>query len=133
MLTSRPGGLETSHPPTIYVTPADMPRGLLVKSRARMTWCEYKGAAVYLDALVGGRRIEAVAWTYPNPSPGYEVLRHHVAFYAQRVDAAWLDDELVGAQEGGFHGGWITRDLVGPFSPTTGRGTPRSGSPARRR
>ena len=45
----------------------------------------------------------------------YEALRDHLAFYPGRVDAAWMDDERVHAQEGDFYGGWITADLVGPF------------------
>ena len=107
--------LETSHPPTIYVPLGDVHEELLAESDARSTWCEFKGAARYLDAVVDRRRFEAVAWTYPDPSPGYEALRHHVAFYPGRVDAAWLDDERVQAQQSDFYGGWITGDLVGPF------------------
>ena len=67
--------LETSHPPTIYVPPGDVQRELLVRSAARATWCEYKGEARYLDAVVGERRVQAVGWTYVDPSPGYEALR----------------------------------------------------------
>jgi hypothetical protein len=61
-----------------------------------------------------------VGWTYPEPTPGYEALRDHVAFYPGRVDAAWLGDERVHAQEGDFYGGWITADLVGPFKGAPG-------------
>ena len=86
-------------------------------SRARSTWCEFKGTARYLDAATGER---AVAWTYPDPSPGYEALRDFVSFYPGRVDNAWLDDELVVAQEGGFYGGWITADIAGPFKGAPG-------------
>jgi uncharacterized protein (DUF427 family) len=112
--------LETSHPPTIYVTAADVRRDLMAESDARSTWCEFKGAARYLDAIVGGRRFVAVGWCYPNPAPGYEVLRDHIALYPGRVDAAWLDDERVQAQEGDFYGGWITSDLIGPFKGPAG-------------
>jgi uncharacterized protein (DUF427 family) len=112
--------LETSHPPTIYVPLGDVREELLAESNARSTWCEFKGAARYLDAVVDSRRFEAVAWTYPDPSPGYEALRHHVAFYPGRVDAAWLDDERVQAQQSDFYGGWITGDLVGPFKGPVG-------------
>jgi uncharacterized protein (DUF427 family) len=112
--------LETSHPPTVYV-PADDVRGdLLVASRARSTWCEFKGAARYLDATVGGRLVRAVAWTYPDPSPGYEELRDHIAFYPSRVDAAWLDGERVQPQVSDFYGGWITAELAGPFKGPRG-------------
>ena len=112
--------LETSHPPTIYVPLGDVREELLAESNARSTWCEFKGAARYLDAVVDSRRFEAVAWTCPDPSPGYEALRHHVAFYPGRVDAAWLDDERVQAQQSDFYGGWITGDLVGPFKGPVG-------------
>jgi len=112
--------LETSHPPTIYLPPGDVRSDLLTASEARSTWCEFKGNARYLDAVVAGRRVRAVAWTYPEPSPGYEALRDHVAFYPGRVDAAWMDDERVLAQEGDFYGGWITADLIGPFKGPPG-------------
>ena len=107
--------LETSHPPTIYVPPADVRADLLTTSAARATWCEFKGSARYLDANVDGRLVRAVGWTYAQPAPGYEALRDHVAFYPGRVDACFLGDERVLAQEGDFYGGWVTADLVGPF------------------
>ena len=112
--------LETSHPPTIYIPPEDVPATLLVSDRPR-TWCEFKGAAEYLDAVIIGVTFEAVAWRYREPSQGYEKLLDHVAFYPGRVSAAWLGDELVTAQPGDFYGGWITADLRGPFKG--GRGT----------
>jgi uncharacterized protein (DUF427 family) len=112
--------LETSHPPTIYLPPADVRGDLLTASAARSTWCEFKGAARYFDLTVGDRRVSAVAWSFPYPTPGYEALRDHLAFYPGRVDAAWLDDERVHAQEGDFYGGWITADLVGPFKGPAG-------------
>ncbi|CAA9465904.1 MAG: hypothetical protein AVDCRST_MAG38-693 [uncultured Solirubrobacteraceae bacterium] len=112
--------LETSHPPTIYVPPADVRGDLLSASRERSTWCEFKGTARYLDATVGGRTVRAVGWSYPEPTRGYEELRDHVAFYPGRVDAAWLGDELVERQASDFYGGWITADLVGPFKGPPG-------------
>ena len=112
--------LETSHPPTIYVPPGDVDRTLLVASDARSTWCEFKGSARYFDAVVGGRTARSVAWTFPDPTPGYEALRDHLAFFPGRVDAAWLGDERVEAQPSDFYGGWITSDLVGPFKGPPG-------------
>jgi uncharacterized protein (DUF427 family) len=112
--------LETSHPPTIYVPPGDVRADLLSASGARTTWCEFKGLARYVDARAGDRTVAAVGWTYSDPTPGYEALRDHVAFYPGRVDAAWLGDERVYAQDGDFYGGWITRDLIGPFKGAPG-------------
>jgi uncharacterized protein (DUF427 family) len=112
--------LETSHPPTLYVPPEDVRADLLVASDARGTTCEFKGRADYLDVVVDGDRRRQVAWTYPDPWKGYEALAGYVSFYPGRVDAAWLGDERVTAQEGDFYGGWITRDLVGPFKGGAG-------------
>jgi uncharacterized protein (DUF427 family) len=112
--------LETSHPPTIYVPPADIQVSALAESSARATWCEYKGVAGYVDAVIDGRRYEAIGWSYADPSRSYAMLRDFVAFYPGRVDAASLDDERVLAQDGDFYGGWITADLVGPFKGPPG-------------
>jgi uncharacterized protein (DUF427 family) len=112
--------LETSHPPTVYVPPADVRVELLVPSASRGTVCEFKGVARYLDAAVGDRRVTAVAWSYPEPAAGYAALRDRLAFFPGRVDAAWLGDERVAAQAGDFYGGWITGDLVGPFKGPAG-------------
>ena len=112
--------LETSHPPTIYIPLTDIRQDLLAESDARSSWCEFKGAARYLDAIVDGRRFIAVGWCYPNPAPGYEALRDHFAFYPGRVEVAWLDDERVHAQESNFYGGWITSELIGPFKGPRG-------------
>ena len=108
--------LETSHPPTIYVPPEDIRKGVLTRSEHRQTWCEFKGRATYLDA---GERT-AIAWTYEDPTDLYAALKLHVAFYPGRVDAAYLDDERVHSQDGDFYGGWITADLVGPFKGAAG-------------
>ncbi len=112
--------LETSHPPTIYLPPGDVRADLLVPSNAGSTWCEFKGTAQYLDALVGERRVRAVGWTYACPSPGYESLRDQIALYPGRVDGAWIGPERVRAQESDFYGGWVTADLVGPFKGPAG-------------
>jgi len=112
--------LETSHPPALYVPPEDVAAGVLAPV-ARATVCEFKGSATYFDVRAGDRVERAAAWTYRAPRPGYEALRDHVAFYPGRMDACWLDDERVRAQEGDFYGGWITADVTGPFKG--GRGT----------
>jgi uncharacterized protein (DUF427 family) len=112
--------LETSHPPTIYIPPDDIRMDLLQPSRQRGSWCEFKGAAHYLDAVIGETRRLAVGWAYADPTPGYLALRDHVAFYPSRVDAAYLDDERVQSQESDFYGGWITANLVGPFKGPPG-------------
>jgi uncharacterized protein (DUF427 family) len=110
---------ETSHPPVYYVPRDDIAHGVLERAEGG-SWCEWKGAATYWDVVVGGRRLEAVAWSYENPSPGYEQLRGAVAFYPGRVDRALVDGEQVRPQPGNYYGGWITDDVVGPFKGERG-------------
>jgi len=106
--------LETSHPPGYYIPPEDVRSEYLRPSRRR-SHCEFKGQASYYDLVVGERVVRDVAWYYPDPAPGYEVIRDHLAFYPGRVDACFVDEEQVVAQEGDFYGGWLTADIVGPF------------------
>jgi uncharacterized protein (DUF427 family) len=112
--------LETSHPPVIYIPPADVAAGVLAPAGVPPTYCEWKGLASYLDVTAGGRTERAAAWTYPDPVAAFAALRDHVAFYPHRMDECLLDDEVVRPQAGGFYGGWITADLVGPFKGEPG-------------
>jgi uncharacterized protein (DUF427 family) len=106
--------LETSHPPVFYVPAADVRTDLLTPN-PRRTVCEWKGQAAYADLTLPDGRVEAVAWTYPRPSPAFAPIAGSYAFYASRVDRCEVDGEVVEAQRGGFYGGWITREIVGPF------------------
>ena len=106
--------LETSHPPVYYIPPEDVRREYLRPSRRR-TFCEFKGDASYYDLEVDGRIVRDAAWYYQDPSPGYEPIRDHLAFYPGRVDECFVDDERVAAQAGDFYGGWVTADIEGPF------------------
>ncbi|HEX2576470.1 MAG TPA: DUF427 domain-containing protein [Aquihabitans sp.] len=110
--------LETSQPPAYYVPPDDVDRSLLRPS-ASSTWCEWKGAAAYVDLVTERGTIADVAWWYPSPSPGFEPLRDHLAFYAQKLDCS-VDGEHVEPNEGSFYGGWITSWVVGPFKGAPG-------------
>lgn len=106
--------LETSQPPTYYLPPEDVRQELLTRTGYR-TLCEWKGVALYFSLQVQGKVSQNAAWTYPNPSAGYEALRDYIAFYPSRVDVCSVNDALVSAQEGDYYGGWITPDVVGPF------------------
>ncbi|GAC1344861.1 MAG: DUF427 domain-containing protein [Candidatus Dormibacteria bacterium] len=107
--------LETSHPPVYYLPPEDVRTELLSPS-ARTTYCEFKGVASYVDAA----QVPEIGWTYPHPSPGYEAIANHIAFYPGRVTRASVNGETVRAQTGGFYGGWITDSVVGPFKGQPG-------------
>ena len=111
--------LETSHPPSYYVPLEDVRQEFLERSE-QSSFCEWKGRANYYHLQIGDHRAEAVAWYYPNPTPAFADLKGYVAFYPGRMEACYLDDELVQAQEGDFYGGWITSEIVGPFKGGAG-------------
>lgn len=111
--------LETSHPPTYYLPMADFIDGVLIPVTGN-TVCEFKGTASYFDLVIDGQRIHRAAWTYENPATGYESLAGKVALYASRVDLCKVGDETVLPQEGDFYGGWITRNIEGPFKGAPG-------------
>jgi uncharacterized protein (DUF427 family) len=107
--------LETSHPPTWYLPPDDVTDGVLVRSDARSTFCEWKGAATYWDLLLPeGRRLPAAAWCYQSPVAEYAAITGYFSFAPSRLVCA-VDGERARPQEGGFYAGWITDDVVGPF------------------
>jgi uncharacterized protein (DUF427 family) len=111
--------LETSQPPAYYLPPADVRTDLLEPS-SRHTVCEWKGVADYWSFVVDGRRVSDAAWSYPQPTGGFAAIAGHLAFYAQKVDECWVDDERVVPNEGSFYGGWITSKVVGPFKGASG-------------
>jgi uncharacterized protein (DUF427 family) len=111
--------LETSHPPVYYLPPADV-AGALLRPAAGASVCEWKGAARYFDVVVGADVRRQAAWAYADPTPAFAPIRDHVAFYPGRVDRCTVDGEAARAQPGGFYGGWITDDVVGPFKGEPG-------------
>ena len=111
--------LETSHPPTYYIPRADIAPGVLRRGGGS-SFCEWKGAATYWDVVIGDAVLPRVGWSYPRPTAGFAALRDHLAFYAAPFDRCTVDGEAVIAQPGGFYGGWITRDLAGPFKGVPG-------------
>lgn len=106
--------LETSHPPTYYLPRAAF--GEYLTAVERTTVCEWKGTARYVDVRVAGAPgLESVGWWYPTPDRRYPELTDRVAVYAGPFDEVTLDGEHVTPQPGGFYGGWITAEVVGPF------------------
>lgn len=106
--------LETSHPPVYYIPPSDI-RMDLMRAAPGHSWCEFKGEASYWSIETADRRADNVAWSYPTPSPAFAAIAGYLAFYASRVEACYVGDERVQAQQGDFYGGWITSKIVGPF------------------
>ena len=105
---------ETGSPPAYYLPPADVRTDLLA-AESRETFCEWKGVARYWTLRVGGSVVPRAAWSYPRPEPRFAALRDHLAFFAGRVDGCFVGAGQVRPQPGGYYGGWITPELVGPF------------------
>lgn len=106
--------LETSHPPVYYLPPGGIIAEALI-ANGRTSYCEYKGTASYFDVAYKRDRVANAAWTYLNPSPGYEMLAGYVAVYPALMEVCLVDGEMVDGQPGGFYGGWITSKVAGPF------------------
>lgn len=110
--------LETSHPPTWYLPWRDVDRRFF-EPASGSSFCEWKGPARYWSLVDGRRRLPRHAWSYPDPLEGAEALADCVAMYASQLDIT-VDGGAVRPQPGGFYGGWITAELVGPFKGDPG-------------
>jgi uncharacterized protein (DUF427 family) len=110
--------LETSHPPSFYLPPEAVVEGAL-EATSGTSHCEWKGQAEYL--AVAGTDGAPVGWRYPRPYPEFADHAGWVSFYPGRV-RCYVDDEEARPQEGGFYGGWVTDEVVGPFKGAAGTG-----------
>jgi uncharacterized protein (DUF427 family) len=111
--------LETTHPPTYYLPPSAFVDGVLRRA-AGSSWCEWKGAASYYDLVTNATTAARAAWTYLDPTLGFEPLAGAVAVMAAQVDRCTVNGEQVEPQPGGFYGGWITSGVAGPFKGIPG-------------
>ena len=62
---------------------------------------------------------EPIGWSYGAPIDGFASIAGWISFYPGRI-ACRVDDEVVRPQAGGFYGGWITDEIVGPFKGEPG-------------
>jgi len=106
--------LETSHPPVYYIPQKDVVMDFL-QPLPDTSYCEWKGQANYFDVTVNGEKANKATWCYPEPTQRFKSIAHYLAFYPQKMEACYVGDEKVDAQKGGFYGGWITTNIVGPF------------------
>eukprot|EP00899_Mesostigma_viride_P013209 jgi/Mesvir1/2188/Mv16693-RA.1 len=112
--------LETSHPPTYYFPREDVDMSCFEEVPGVGSICEWKGGAVYFNIVVDGKRLERIAWSYPNPTESFKGMAGYIAVYPWAMDACLVDGEKATPQEGRFYGGWITKDVVGPFKGGAG-------------
>jgi uncharacterized protein (DUF427 family) len=112
--------LETASPPTFYIPPGDL-RAEYLQAEPGGSLCEWKGQAVYWTVTVCGRRLERVAWSYPDPFPEFEAIRGYVSFYPAHLEC-FVAGIRVLPQPGNFYGGWVTPEIAGPFKGEPGSG-----------
>lgn len=113
--------LETASPPSIYLPPEDVDLRLL-REAGGGSHCEWKGTAAYWSVITGdGQRLDSVGWSYPQPSSPFACIAGWLSFYPSRL-ICQIDAERVRPQPGGFYGGWITDEIVGPVKGEPGTG-----------
>jgi uncharacterized protein (DUF427 family) len=111
--------LETSHPPVYYLAPEFVLPDVLQPAQGT-SFCEWKGQADYLDVTANGKVAERAAWRYQRPTAPFAAIANFVAFYAGPMDRCVVGGVVATPQPGGFYGGWITPDVVGPFKGEAG-------------
>lgn len=112
--------LETASPPGFYLPIADARVGAFVPA-AGSSSCEWKGVARYWTVQGGNVQLERAAWSYDAPLAPYEAIRDHLAIYPVHAEC-FVDGERVRPQDGGFYGGWVTDEIVGPWKGGPGTG-----------
>ncbi len=112
--------LETSHPPVYYIPPEDIEMEYLQQTTKKQSFCEWKGVANYYTLQVKDKQVVNAGWFYANPTAEFALIKNYVAFYPSQMDACYVDGEKVTPQAGDFYGGWITKDITGPFKGGAG-------------
>ena len=80
--------------PQWYVPREDVRTDLLTPT-STSTHCPFKGDASYWTLTVGDRVVQDAVWAYPEPVDAVPELAGLVAFWFDRVDAWYEEDELV--------------------------------------
>ena len=85
---------ETGHLPVYYFPREDLRMDLLETSDHK-TFCPFKGEASYWHVATGGRRAENAVWSYEAPFDEVAGIKDYMAFYWNRMDAWYEEDEEV--------------------------------------
>lgn len=86
--------LEKGHQPVYYFPREDVRMDYFERSEHRSA-CPFKGDARYWHLNVGARRVEDAIWSYEEPLPAAEPIRQYLAFYWDKVDHWFEEDEEV--------------------------------------
>ena len=95
--------LEQGHLPVYYFPPADLRMDLLTRTDLR-THCPLKGDASYWSIHSAERTAENAAWSYEDPFAEVAQLAGAIAFYWDKVDH-WFeeDEEIFGHPRDPYH------------------------------
>lgn len=93
--TRRPMLLLETGLPTRYYIPEQDVRMELLEPTETVSHCPYKGQASYWSARIGGRVFKDSVWSYQEPLPACIPITKLLCFYNERVDALYVDDELL--------------------------------------
>jgi uncharacterized protein (DUF427 family) len=85
---------ESGHQPTYYF-PAEDVRADVLEPSERHTRCPKKGEASYHTIRVGESVVESGAWYYPEPLETAAPIKDRIAFYWDRMDHWYEEDEEV--------------------------------------
>jgi uncharacterized protein (DUF427 family) len=77
---------EASYQPVQYIPRKDVDMTLLAPTD-HTTYCPYNGDCAYFSIPLGGERAANAVWSYEAPYPAVAVIKDHLAFYPDRVDA----------------------------------------------
>lgn len=86
--------LETDHGPVYYFPRSDVRLDLL-QGTDHHSHCPYKGDASYWSITARDRTIDNAVWSYEHPLPAAELIENHLAFYWDKVDSWFEEDEQV--------------------------------------
>jgi uncharacterized protein (DUF427 family) len=82
---------ETGLTPVYYFPIEDVNMDFLEETD-HQTHCPFKGDARYWSVVVGDERAENAVWSYPDPLEGAPPIKSYVAFYFERMDE-WYEEE----------------------------------------
>lgn len=77
---------EASYSPVLYIPRKDADMTLFRRTE-QATYCPYKGDASYFTLVADGREAVNAVWAYEHPHPAMAIIKDHLAFYPDRVDA----------------------------------------------
>ena len=85
---------ESDHLPVYYFPMKDVKQEFLMASATR-TECPYKGVATHYSLNTGVTLVEDAGWRYLNPVPGCPPIADYMAFYWNKINHWYEEDEEV--------------------------------------